>query len=229
MHIELAALDIAGTTVDEGGAVYRVLAEVVRDSGGTPSDHHVRNWMGADKREAIAAMLAVHDGPPGREQVEAAHAEFVTRLTQAYAAVPPAPLPGVPEAIAALRASGIHVALTTGFDRQVTDPLLAAIGWRVGEELDAVVCADEVAAGRPAPDMIERAMELTGVTVPARVLVAGDTVLDVRAGHAAGAGIVVAVLTGAQTADELAAEHPTRLLGGVRELPDLVAGASIGL
>ncbi|HET6258112.1 MAG TPA: HAD family hydrolase [Pseudonocardia sp.] len=72
--------------------------------------------------------------------------------------------------------------------------MLAAIGWRVGEQLDAVVCADEVAAGRPAPDMIERAMELTGVTVPARVLVAGDTVLDVRAGHAAGAGVVVAVL-----------------------------------
>ncbi|WP_346281649.1 HAD family hydrolase [Pseudonocardia sp.] len=124
--------------------------------------------------------------------------------------------------------SGADVALTTGFDQQVTDPLLAAIGWRVGEQLDAVVCADEVAAGRPAPDMIERAMELTGVTVPARVLVAGDTVLDVRAGHAAGAGVVVAVLTGAQTADELAAEHPTRLLDGVRELPGLLAAAPAG-
>jgi phosphoglycolate phosphatase len=227
MDIELAALDIAGTTVDEGGAVYRVLADVVRDSGGTPSDHDIRDWMGADKREAIAALLSVDGGPADREKVEAAHREFVTRLAQAYAAAPPTPLPGVPEAIAALRASGVRVALTTGFDRQVTDPLLAAIGWRVGAQLDAVVCADEVAAGRPAPDMIERAMGLTGVTVPARVLVAGDTVLDVRAGHAAGAGIVVAVLTGAQTADELAAEHPTRLLDGVRELPGLVAGAPL--
>ncbi|MFI6416149.1 HAD family hydrolase [Streptomyces sp. NPDC050842] len=113
----------------------------------------------------------------------------------------------------------MRVVLTTGFDRQVTDPLLAAVGWRVGDRLDAVVCASEVAAGRPTPHMIHGAMELTGVTDPAEVLVAGDTALYIRAGHAARAGIVVGVLTGAQTRDELTAERPTHILEGVSELP----------
>jgi phosphonatase-like hydrolase len=223
MLCELAALDIAGTTVAEGGAVYRVLAEVVRDHGGTGTDAQLRAWMGADKREAITALLARPGVRPDRARVEVVHTAFVTRLTAAYAAAPPVPLPGVVEAFAALRAAGVRIALTTGFDRQVTDPLLAALGWGDGE-LDAVVCAEEVTAGRPAPFMIQRAMQLTGVTDPARVLVAGDTVLDVRAGHAAHAGLVVGVLTGGQSAAELAAERPTHVLAGVHLLPGLLSG-----
>ncbi|MCX4792674.1 MULTISPECIES: HAD-IA family hydrolase [unclassified Streptomyces] len=100
-------------------------------------------------------------------------------------AATPHPLPGIPEALAALRSAGVRVALTTGFERQVTDPLLESLGWRIGDHLDAVVCASEVPAGRPEPHMIHRAMELTGVTDRTTVLVAGDTALDIRAGHAA--------------------------------------------
>lgn len=221
---ELAALDIAGTTVEEGGAVYRVLTDVVRDHGAPAADADVRVWMGADKREAITALLALSGTTPDRDTVEAVHTEFVTRLTEAYAATPPTPLPGVPEAFAALRAAGVKVVLTTGFDRQITDPLLDALGWDSGV-LDGTVCASEVAAGRPAPFMIQRAMELAGVTDPARVLVAGDTVLDVRAGHAAHAGVVVGVLTGGQTEAELAAEHPTHILDGVHLVPGLLSSS----
>lgn len=65
-------------------------------------------------------------------------------------------------------------------------------------------------------------MELTGVTDPAHVLVAGDTVLDVRAGLAAHAGVVVGVLTGGQTRAELAAENPTHVLACVRLIPELL-------
>ncbi|MCX4791696.1 HAD-IA family hydrolase [Streptomyces sp. NBC_01221] len=137
-------------------------------------------------------------------------------------AATPHPLPGIPEALAALRSAGVRVALTTGFERQVTDPLLESLGWRIGDHLDAVVCASEVPAGRPEPHMIHRAMELTGVTDRTTVLVAGDTALDIRAGHAARATTVIGVLTGAQTRDELAAEHPTHILDGVHQIPALL-------
>ncbi len=55
----------------------------------------------------------------------------------------------MPAAFSALRAAGIRVALTTGFDRQLTDPLLAALGWNVPDVIDAVVCADEVPTADP--------------------------------------------------------------------------------
>ena len=46
-------------------------------------------------------------------------------LRERYEARPPEPIAGVPEALAALRAEGVRVALTTGFARDVADPLLA--------------------------------------------------------------------------------------------------------
>ena len=45
MTVQLAALDIAGTTLDEGGAVYRVLEAVVREHGAHPDDTAIRAWM----------------------------------------------------------------------------------------------------------------------------------------------------------------------------------------
>lgn len=215
MTVRLAVLDIAGTTVDEGGAVYRVLAGVVADAGHPASAAAIRRWMGADKREALAALTGLAD-------VEDLHDVFVSRLAAAYAEVPPRPLPGVPEALATLRAAGTAIVLTTGFDRQVTGPLLAALPAAFTGELDGVVCAEEVGAGRPDPAMIHRAMGLTGVDDPARVLAAGDTVLDVAAGRNARAGHVVGVLTGAQSRDELVAAGPTHVVSGVAALPDLL-------
>ncbi|WP_226365256.1 phosphonatase-like hydrolase [Pseudonocardia sp. ICBG162] len=219
--IRLAALDIAGTTVDEGGAVYRVLAEVVREAGHAGDDAAIRRWMGADKREALAALTGC--GDPA--DVEELHDAFVAALADAYAAAPPRPLPGVIRACAALRAAGTAVVLTTGFDRQVTDPLLAALPAAFTGALDAVVCAEEVGAGRPDPAMVHRAMALTGVEDPGAVLTAGDTVLDVQAGRNAAAGRVVAVLSGAQTRAELLAAGPTDVVDGVADLPGLCAVA----
>ncbi|WP_106397606.1 phosphonatase-like hydrolase [Actinocorallia populi] len=212
--IELVALDIAGTTVQENGAVYVALREAVEAAGGTPGDEDVRRWMGADKREAIARLL----GSPSPAAVEAAFSDFHRRLTAAYAAHRPEPLPGVEKALAALRAAGIKVALTTGFDRRITDSLLDLLGWD-SSVVDAVVCVDDVPAGRPAPYMVFRAMEATGVRDVASVLTAGDTVLDLRAGTNAGAAMVVGVLTGGMTAAQLGAERHTHLLPGVADLP----------
>lgn len=211
--IDLVVLDVAGTTVQEHGLVYQALADTVIAAGGSAQD--VGRWMGAGKYEAISSML-------GRSDVDSEFADFHERLAKLYAETPPTPLPGVPEALAWLRSNGVQVALTTGFDRPIVDGLLDVLGWREGV-LDAVVCVDDVPAGRPAPYMIFKAMELTGAGDVRRVLTAGDTVRDLEAGTNAGAGFVVGVLSGSQTAQELGAVRHTHLLPGVAEIPALLA------
>lgn len=221
--IELVVLDIAGTTVEEHNAVYTALEEAVTAAGGTPSQSDIQRWMGAGKREAITAMLTESTGhAPDESVVDAGFEDFHVRLAAAYAATPPTPLPGVPEAIAKLRAAGIKVALTTGFDRPIVDGLLATLGWESGA-VDTVLCIDDVPAGRPAPYMIFRAMELTGVRDVANVLVAGDTARDLEAGNNAGAGFVVGVLTGGYSATDLGAVRHTHLLPSVADLPALLS------
>ncbi|GLW95542.1 phosphonatase-like hydrolase [Actinokineospora globicatena] len=218
MSIDLVALDMAGTTVQEGGAVYRALADAVSAASGSPvPSADIHRWMGADKREAIAALLA---GAPA--EVDTVFDDFRERLAAAYAAEPPTALPGVESALTELRARGIKVALTTGFSRDVAENLLTLLGWKVGGCIDALVTADEVPLGRPAPYMIFRAMELTGVHSVAHVLTAGDTVLDLRAGTNAGARYVIGVLTGSQDADTLGQERHTHLLSCAAEIPLLL-------
>lgn len=222
--IALAALDIAGTTIDEGGAVYRVLADAVRAAGGNPTPHQVEQWMGASKREAIAALLEASGAPATSQIVDIAFADFRQRLELAYRQDPPKPFPGVAETIATLRSHGVKVALTTGFDRDVTTTVLAAADWAHGV-VDAVICIDDVPTGRPAPYMIYRAMEATGVIDVRTVLVAGDTVRDVLAGRNAAAGRVIAVRTGHVDEPTLLTADPTDLLDSVADLTHLLPSA----
>jgi phosphonatase-like hydrolase len=101
--------------------------------------------------------------------------------------------------------------------------LLGALGWNDGA-VDAVVCGDDVVRGRPAPDMIFRCMELTGVAHVESVANVGDTVLDLQAGRNAKVAWNVGVLTGAHERALMAAQPHTHLLSSVAELPGLFPG-----
>ncbi|ORA19845.1 phosphonatase-like hydrolase [Mycobacterium arosiense] len=222
-RLELAVLDMAGTTVDEGQQVYRVLAETAIAYGASPSEADIARWHGAAKHEALRALLTPSGGaPPNADLLDAVVADFRSRLTAAYATSPPRPLPGVTDAMATLRSDGIRIALTTGFDRDIVNSLLAALGWEGDSTVDEVVCGSDVAAGRPAPFMIFRAMENLGVTDVSRVLVAGDTPRDLQAGTNSGAAFVVGVLSGAGNAVELGRYRHTHLLASVADLPALL-------
>jgi phosphonatase-like hydrolase len=216
---------MAGTTVDDRGAVYRALRSTVEEAGATVADDDLQTWMGTDKTEAITALLRLGGVEPNDELVRARFAAFRDILDELYRTDPPTAMPGVPEALAALRAAGIKVALTTGFDDDVAGAVLTALGWTVGpagsDTVDAVITTSHVSAGRPAPYMIHHAMEATGVHDVRRVLAAGDTVVDVRAGRNAGV-IAVGVCTGALSREALEAEPHDHVLDGVRDVPALV-------
>lgn len=243
--VAMVAFDMAGTTIDEHGDVYRALRQCVEETGVPVADDDLQTWMGADKTEAIRALLTLgHRAEPGagegpavqehaeqgsgrqpeESQVQASFDRFRELLREFYRTNPPVALPGVEEALATLSDSGLVVALTTGFSTDVAELVLDSLDWKTGAGglLDAVVCADEVAAGRPYPHMIHRAMERTATADVRSVLVAGDTVLDMAAGHASGAGHVVGVLTGRLTREDFAATPATAVLGSVAEVPALV-------
>ncbi len=222
--IDLVALDIAGTTIDDHGSVYAALTRCVEETGASVAPADLQQWMGTDKVSAITALMTLGGREPSPELVAVAFARFREILAQLYLEDPPVALPGVEDALRELSGRGIRIALTTGFSDDVALPLLESVGWSAGPEsqhlLDAVVTTSQVRAGRPAPYLIHHAMELTGVTDVRRVLAAGDTAVDLLA--AANAGVIgVGVLTGSLTRAQLA-EHPhDHILQSVAALPGL--------
>ncbi|PZE27234.1 phosphonatase-like hydrolase [Curtobacterium sp. MCBD17_028] len=225
--ISAVVFDMAGTTIDDRGAVYRALRSAVEDAGAPVADADLQRWMGTDKEEAITALLELGGVQPTPSIVSATFRAFRATLDDLYRADPPVPMAGVEAALADLRARGVRVALTTGFDEPVVGSLLASLGWTVGRgpahTVDAVVTTSDVRAGRPAPYMIHHAMELLGVEDVRQVLAAGDTVVDVRAARNAGV-VAVGVCTGALSRAELEAEPHDHVLDGVADVPALLAG-----
>ncbi|GAA2154536.1 phosphonatase-like hydrolase [Actinomadura napierensis] len=221
MTFELAALDMAGTTVEEGGAVYAALDQAVAAHIGRPVPADVlHRWTGTSKREATAGLLTELTGTAA--DTDTVYTDFTRRLTKAYADVPPRPIPGVTEAIGELRAAGVKVVLQTGYSRDIAESILDAMHWTVPGTVDGLVTSDEVPASRPAPYLIFRAMELAGVTSVHRVLAAGDTPNDLAAAHNAGAAYAVAVTTGASTPTDLGRHPHTHLLKSAADLPTLL-------
>jgi len=94
-------------------------------------------------------------------------------------------VPGVLDCYAALRKEGIRLGTTTGYPRVIGEPV-AEMARRQGFIPDNCVFPDEVAGGRPAPWMIYRNMEATGVFPAAAVVKVGDTVPDIEEGRNAG-------------------------------------------
>jgi phosphonatase-like hydrolase len=219
-ELQLFVFDMAGTTVVDDGQVPRAFSSALAEQGIAVSERDIRNVRGASKRQAILDLLpATSDRTDKAERALASFRVHLARLFEGKARE----IPGAAEVFAWLRRRGIRVALNTGFERDTASMLLAALAWR-RDVVDAVVCGDDVARGRPAPDMILRCMALTGVADANAVAAVGDTALDLQAARNAGVRWNIGVLTGAHGRETLAAQPHTHLLDSIAGLPALLGG-----
>jgi len=220
--IDVVCLDMAGTTVADGGLVEQAFLAALDVVGVAGDDStrgamlgHVRATMGTSKITVFRSLLG-----------EMARADEANRaFEQAYGSLLDAgrvaPLPGAVEAVDALRSRGTKVALCTGFSRVTLNALLDVLGWR--DLADLAICPSDVGRGRPYPDMVLAAAIRLGASAMWSVAVAGDTAADMESGARAGASVVAGVLTGADRAQRLVAAGATHVLASVAQLPGILA------
>ncbi|MEU9030571.1 phosphonatase-like hydrolase [Streptomyces sp. NPDC048383] len=221
---KLIVLDMAGTTVADGGLVERAFERAAEALGVEPggANHagklqYVRDTMGESKISVFRRLFGTEElARRANSAFEQAYAELVDGGLIA-------PIPGAHEAVEKLRADGRTVVLTTGFARVTQDAILDALGWR--DLADLTLCpADAGGRGRPYPDMVLAAFLRTGAADDVRAtVVAGDTAYDMLSGRRAGAGTVAGVLTGAHDRATLTANGATHVLDSIAELPALLA------
>jgi phosphonoacetaldehyde hydrolase len=104
-------------------------------------------------------------------------------------------IPGALQTVAALRARGLKIGSTTGYNRPIMDivsPLAAAAGYLP----DNLVCAGDLSAGRPAPLMMYRCFAELGVWWPATVVKVDDTDVGILEGRNAGSWSVGVSVSG---------------------------------
>ncbi len=221
--VALVVFDMAGTTIEDAGQVPEAFTSVLRSHGIEITDAQLVTLRGASKRDAIRHFVAL-DGGEMEARTDTIYGDFRAHLSALFRSGGVKPIAGAETTMAWLRGKGIKVALNTGFDRSIADLIVEALGWRAS--VDALVCGDDVANGRPAPDLIFKAMERTGIAAAAQVMAVGDTVLDLRAGRNAGAGWVVGVLSGAHTRAQLEKEPHDALIASVADVPDFIEPAA---
>ncbi len=219
-RIELVCLDMAGTTVADGGLVTTAFSAALDELGvsdpeeRTRFESYVLETMGTSKIDVFRALFG------DEAAAQRANAAFETGYDKLIASGLAEPIPGAEEAIALIRASRRKVALITGFSASTRDRLIDALGWR--SIADLTLCPAEAGRGRPAPDLVLSAVLRLGIVDVAEVGVAGDTAADVISGRRAGASVVAGVLTGSDNAERLNAAGATHVIGSVAELPALI-------
>ncbi|WP_437582863.1 phosphonatase-like hydrolase [Paramicrobacterium sp. CJ85] len=217
--VELAVLDMAGTTVQDAGLVEASFTQAAEATGIVEDAadfermiEYVRDTMGQSKIQVFRALSR------DEATAQAANVEFERAYLERVASV--TAIPQAEETMGMLREAGAAVALTTGFSRATMDAIVEELGWQ--DVADVMLCPADVGRGRPFPDLPLTALLRTGAPSVESMIVVGDTASDIRSGCAAGAGLVVGVLTGAHDDEQLGDAGADEIIASVASLPAML-------
>jgi len=195
-HFDLVIFDWAGTMVDFGceapvaalieafGAEGVALeAQVARRDMGIAKIDHVRNLL----REAeVAAAWRAAKGRASDERDVEILMGHLGPLMRGHAAAASALIAGARQSFDGLRGLGIRVASSTGYTRDMMEPVLAQAAAQ-GYTPEHVICAGETPRGRPSPLMIYKTCAELGIWPLSRVVKVDDAEAGIAEGKAAGA------------------------------------------
>ncbi|WP_405605013.1 HAD family hydrolase [Streptomyces sp. NBC_01410] len=173
-----AVFDVDGTLVDTNHLHVTAWWEALRQAGHTVPMHAIHRAIGLGSDDLIAHLLGEERDRDEDDIISAGHKALYGTYSDR--------LPAFQEAGNLLRVladNGWSVVLATSAGGSELEALRLAID--ADDAISASAGADDVEAGKPAPDPVEHALELAGVPAERAVFV-GDTVWDMRAGCRAG-------------------------------------------
>jgi phosphoglycolate phosphatase-like HAD superfamily hydrolase len=206
--------DIDGTLVDSNYQHCLAWWHSFRDEGYDVSAADIHRCIGMGSDRLVEHLLGHSDDAVGK-----AHGRhYAPNLQQLRAFPEAAPL------LADSRNLGLAVLLASSAPEDEVEALLDAIGNR--EDVDVVTASADAEESKPAPDIIEVALERIGLP-PSSCIMVGDTVWDVAAAERAGMPCI-GVLSGGISAAELQEAGAVEVYRDVRHLRQCLRESGIG-
>ncbi len=189
-----ALFDVDGTLVDSNYLHVATWSEALAQTGYDVPMAAIHHAMGMGSTELLDALLPADRDHEGDETIRAAHTALYATYRRRLR-----PLARAADLLRACKSAGLRVVLATS-----ADPAELA---RLREALDAEDAIDEVVAGsdasatKPAPDLVQVALDRIDAG-PGEAVFVGDTVWDVQACQRAGVRCI-GVRSGGIAATEL--------------------------
>lgn len=205
--------DCDGVLIDSERLAVRIDVQLLHELGWPLTEAEViERFVGRSDRETRLAIEA-HLG----RELPAGWDERVERLYRDAFAAELAPVSGVLEALERISLPSCIASSGTHEHLRYTLELTGLYGRFQGR----IFSAEDVAAGKPAPDLFLHAADQMGAEPP-RCVVVEDSRAGVEAARAA--GMRVLAFAGGMTPAELLAGPATIVFEDMRELPELLAG-----
>jgi HAD superfamily hydrolase (TIGR01509 family) len=202
----IAILDVDGTLVDTNYLHVVAWWHAFRARGHTIETRRLHDTVGQGAERLVESILGRPD-----DGIANAHTDFYGPYLHELAAFPKAA-----DLLRATKDAGLRVVLATSASAKEAEHLTSAIG--ADDVIDAVTSKDDVEESKPDPDIVQTALDKSGVDKDTALFV-GDTVWDVQAAKRAGLDCV-AVLSGGIAEADLREAGAAAVYRGVAHLLD---------
>ncbi len=206
---EAVVFDLDGVLLQSEEVWDAVRERYVREAGGRYDEEVQRAMMGMSAPEWSRYL---HEEAGVRQDPEDINRAVVERMLEAYRSE----LPLLPGAVEAVRrtAESFPLGLASSSNREIFEAVLDLAG--IADCFGATVSSEEVARGKPAPDVYLEAARRLGVE-PERCTAVEDSHAGIRSAKSAGMR-VVAIPNASYPPDEEALELADGVVGSLDEL-----------
>ena len=228
--IKLVILDMAGTIIDEGNLVYKVMQSTLEEYGYLVSFEKILEYgAGFEKHAALHEIIR----SCSNQKVEINHVSEIYRkyfenLEKAYQLFPVRLFPEVAKMFLKLKNLQVYIAINTGFPRELAERLLLQVGFKEGNDFNLLVTSSDVIYTRPTPEMIKNICQTLGVSTNHTIKI-GDSISDIEEGKNANLRYSIGVATGAFTSSELRIASPDFILKDLSEIIPIVEEIKINV
>ena len=208
-ELKAVLFDVDGTLVDTNYLHVVAWWEAFARAGHDVPMASIHRAIGMGSDRLLDALLPAGRDRAADEIIKIAH----SALYQVY--WPQLrPLPGAADLLRACHDAGLRVVLASSADPRELEVLREALD--AEEAIDAATSAGDVDSSKPAPDLVQVALEQAGMS-PAQSVFVGDSVWDARACQQAGVPCI-GVLSGGTSREELLDAGAATVYGDPAEL-----------